>query len=324
MRAVDLPAHDLLAGPRAAAEPALRALLAAHAATAMLASVPLVPVLGGLSNFCWRAEADGRSHFVRLARQAAEDLGADHRNEHRVLDIAVAAGLAPRILRGDVEARLLVTEWIDVIDGSLPLPGARARATVARALAKLHAIAAPQDLRVVDFARQALELEEALPPMRGQEGLHEAAADIFRALRGGRPRQVLCHHDLNPLNLLFDRDGRLWLVDWEYAGLGDPAFDLASYASQHGLGSRERARFAAAYAAAGGLAVDARRLEQAAWAFDYVQWLWYRVALRGHETLADPDLARARTARLAASLRRRASRLLRCNNVPFADNETRV
>ncbi len=99
MRAVDPPSHDLLAGPRAAAEPALRALLAAHAATATLASVPLVPVLGGLSNFCWRAEAGGRSHFVRLARRATEDLGADHRTEHRVLEVAVAAGLAPRILR---------------------------------------------------------------------------------------------------------------------------------------------------------------------------------------------------------------------------------
>ncbi len=66
------------------------------------------------------------------------------------------------------------------------------------------------------------------------------------------------------------------------------------------------------------------RLEQAAWAFDYVQWLWYRAALRGRDTLADPDLARARTARLAASLHRRASRVLRCNNEPFADNKTRV
>ncbi len=28
---------------------------------------------------------------------------------------------------------------------------------------------------------------------------------------------------------------RLWIVDWEYAGMGDPAFDLANFAVNNGL-----------------------------------------------------------------------------------------
>jgi len=324
MRAAGLPSPDLLAGPRAASEPALRALLAAHPATAMLASVPLVPVIGGLSNFCWRAEAGGRSHFVRLAPQATEDLGADHGNECRVLDVACAAGLAPRILHCDTESRLLVTEWIDGADDGSRLPKAQALTTVARALAKLHDIPVPPDLRIVDFGRQARELGAALRPLARYQGLNDVAAVVLRSLQAGTARQVLCHHDLNPLNLLFDGGGRLWLVDWEYAGLGDPVFDLASYASQHGLETRQLARFAAAYAAAGGRAVGVGRLRQATWVFDYVQWLWYRAAVQGRDAVADRELAHARTVRLAASLRGRARRVLRCNNEPFADNETRV
>jgi thiamine kinase-like enzyme len=37
---------------------------------------------------------------------------------------------------------------------------------------------------------------------------------------------VLCHNDLLAANLIDDGD-RVWLVDWEYAGMGHPLFDLA-------------------------------------------------------------------------------------------------
>ena len=80
-----------------------------------------------------------------------------------MLDVACAAGLAPRIVHCDTAARLLVTEWIDGTGGRSPLPRAQAFAAVARTLARLHGIAAPPDLRVLDFARQARELEGGLP-----------------------------------------------------------------------------------------------------------------------------------------------------------------
>lgn len=323
MRAGSPPLPDLPASARAAAEPTLRTLLAAHPSTAPLAAALLHPVPGGLSNFGWRADVGGTSHFVRLARAATAGLGADHRNERRVLEIAGAVGLAPKIVHRDADARVLVTEWVEAVDP--PRPRGRAIDTVAQALARLHGLRAPDDLRVVDFPRQAVELQATLAGTDRSRGLHARAAGVFDSLRQYGPVQLaLCHHDLNPLNLLFDRGGRLWLVDWEYAGLGDPLFDLASYSSQHRLTAAGQARLAAAYAAAGGRAFDVARLERAAWAFDYVQWLWYRAALRAADTAADRDFAAARTVRLAASLRGRARRLLRCNNEPFADNETRV
>ena len=45
---------------------------------------------------------------------------------------------------------------------------------------------------------------------------------------------VPCHNDL--LNANFIDDGsRLWIVDWEYAGMGDPFFDLGNFAVNHEL-----------------------------------------------------------------------------------------
>lgn len=39
------------------------------------------------------------------------------------------------------------------------------------------------------------------------------------------PELVLCHND--PYHLNFLDDGSLWLIDWEYAGMGDAMYDLA-------------------------------------------------------------------------------------------------
>ena len=41
----------------------------------------------------------------------------------------------------------------------------------------------------------------------------------------------LCHNDL--LNANFLDDGQIRILDWEYAGIGDPVFDLANFSVHH-------------------------------------------------------------------------------------------
>jgi thiamine kinase len=297
------------------AVPTVRAALASDPATAALASARLEPVPGGLSNLAWQGvTGDGESYFVRLARSHGEMLGADHRNECRVLHLTSSALLSPVVVRCDPGRQLLVTRWVQS-----PEPGKLVRRTeeidaVARALARLHRLPVPAGLRAVDFEMQARQLQSVLE----ENPLAATAAQVFDTLRGGAQRAVLCHNDLNPLNLLFERGGRLWLVDWEYAGLGDRAIDLASFASQHRLDARRRRVLLDAYVAAGGT-VEGRRFEWALWAFDYVQWLWYRAGAVRDGGLIAPAAGAELTRRLAASLRARASRLLRCNNAVFAE-----
>jgi thiamine kinase-like enzyme len=58
---------------------------------------------------------------------------------------------------------------------------------------------------------------------------------------------VLCHNDVQLANLNRGRDGRLWLIDWEYAGRGNPYFDLAMIVNNAGLGDADAARVRVAY-----------------------------------------------------------------------------
>lgn len=38
-----------------------------------------------------------------------------------------------------------------------------------------------------------------------------------------------CHNDTVPENFLLSQEGQLYLIDWEYAGMNDPSWDIAAY-----------------------------------------------------------------------------------------------
>jgi thiamine kinase len=295
---------------RAAAELEIRERLAADARTAHLSLADFSPVIGGFSNFAWRAATQGGEWFIRLARAGTRRLGADHANECRVLQQVAQAGLAPPVLRCDPQQRVLVTRWVAGPAPHASVAHAGYLSRLAAAVAHLHALPACANLRTVDFAAQASTLEQAAPVQ--EAALRSQAAAVFDDLRNSAAPAVLCHHDLNALNIVGDPARQLWLVDWEYAGRGDPVLDLASCASQHAFTDTQTARFLELYRAAGGTC-DERRLVLARWGFDYVQWLWY-CGFQAQVDERERSLSAQRAAALRQSLQERASRLPHCNN----------
>lgn len=295
------------------AERAARVALAAHAATASLAVATFEPIAGSLSNFAWHVSVPGQDRFVRYARSGNEQLGADLHAEGEVLRLVARAGLAPPVVRCDPSARLLVTQWIAGAIGNPAAAGCdHTIRQVATMLSQLHALAPPPAVRVVDFAVQARLLEAALPADAVRPALAACAREVLSRLDPGHA-PALCHHDLHERNLVTDAGGRLWLVDWEYAGLGDPVFDLASSASQLELSAAGVGLLCDEYVRAGGTA-GLSKLGLARWAFDYVQWLWYHSLLA--TAVPGPDAVEAadRAGRIERGLQERASGVLRCNN----------
>jgi Ser/Thr protein kinase RdoA (MazF antagonist) len=294
------------------AERAARAALATEADTASLAIATFEPIAGSLSNFAWHVSVPGQDRFVRYARAGNEQLGADLHAEGEILRLVARAGIAPRVVRCDPSARLLVTQWIEGAQGGIAAADCDGTIRqVAGLLCQLHALTPPPGVRVVDFAVQAHRLAGALPAAAVPPALAACAEEVLSRLRPGRAK-VLCHHDVHAQNLVTEPAGRLWLVDWEYAGLGDPVFDLASCASQLEMSAASASRLCDEYRRAGGT-VEPARLAQARWAFDYVQWLWYRGLLAA---VAGPDAVEAdhRAGRIERGLQTRASGVLRCNN----------
>src|SRR5207247_2643052 len=107
--------------------------------------------------------------------------------------------------------------------------------------------------RVVEvYRRTALEHGVAVPP--AYERAKEVAAAIECRRAGVAPRP--CHNDLLNANFI-SSGGRLWIVDWEYAGMGDPLFDLGNFTVNHELDDDGERALLAAYGSddRGGLAL---------------------------------------------------------------------
>ena len=257
-------------------EEEVRTALAAHPGTRSLAQLPLVRVRGGLSNHAWRADLEDRSYFVRLGGPDAADLGVDRRSECVLLGSAAAAGLSPAVVACEPGHDLLVTQFVRGRtwrreDAHEP----RNLARIGAALRTLHRLPPQPGVRRISFRDQARRLEAQLAAAEAAEpALRRVVDPAFEMLSGRDGRAALCHNDLHHLNLLDDGD-RLWLVDWEYGGCGDPLFDLASFLCQHETAPREREALLDAYGDPEG--TSAALAQAACSAFDYVQWLWYRL-----------------------------------------------
>ena len=92
------------------------------------------------------------------------------------------------------------------------------------------------------YARTAARLKASLPP-----DINQIIEDITALSRRIAPfRPVPCHNDMMPANVIDDGQ-RLWLIDWEYAGVGHPLFDLAHAIDRRGNDAAARRALVEAY-----------------------------------------------------------------------------
>jgi thiamine kinase-like enzyme len=81
--------------------------------------------------------------------------------------------------------------------------------------------------------------------------------------------EVFCHNDLLNANFIADENGRIWIVDWEYAGMGDRFFDLANFSVNHDFTEADDAALLASYGVE-----DERSLVQMRFMSDFREAMW--------------------------------------------------
>jgi thiamine kinase-like enzyme len=77
--------------------------------------------------------------------------------------------------------------------------------------------------------------------------LADRAAELHAGLAGDTATSALCHNDLVCENVVLAQGQGMLLIDWEYAGIGDPYFDLAVVVRHHELGEALAEYFHEAY-----------------------------------------------------------------------------
>jgi thiamine kinase-like enzyme len=195
---------------------------------------------GGITNHNFRARFGTTEVVLRIAGHETELLGIDRASEHVATEAAAKLGIAPAVLAFLPEHTCLVTQFVEAVpitDQALREPPALPE--IARALRAFHehAPSLPTSFEMPRIAREYL----ALARDRGLE-IPAAAWDAARLAEriagavAGNPEHAVvpCHDDLLRANVLSDGT-RLWLVDWEYAGMGDRYFDLGNLSINNGF-----------------------------------------------------------------------------------------
>jgi thiamine kinase-like enzyme len=67
--------------------------------------------------------------------------------------------------------------------------------------------------------------------------IKQSLKELFK-LKRFKKELVLTHHDLNPKNIIFTKNS-IKIIDWEYAGVNDLFFDLASLCYEFNLSRKE-------------------------------------------------------------------------------------
>ena len=184
--------------------------------------VALEPMTGGSSGARLFAFAvDGKRYVVRRTATTGPDDPRKFERELACIAIASRLGVAPTLVHGDAASGVTILEEIDgsPVGRDSPRDG-DLFGRLARTLRTLHA--GPRFPSGPTFAARFAEFAAIRV---------ELPAEVVDAVAANAPLveapglSVSCHRDVNPTNLLATPD-RIYLIDWELAGLADPFFDL--------------------------------------------------------------------------------------------------
>jgi thiamine kinase-like enzyme len=210
------------------------------------------PLSGGITNRNFLVDVAGTTdrYVVRLAGNDTHLLGISREVEHAATVAAAGVGVGPEVTAFLRSEGYLVTRFIEgrpVDDEAVHRPETLRR--VADSIRRIHGGPPIPGLFV------PLRIVEAYRALAGARGV-AIPAEFGSAQAIGRRIELSllsdpielcpCHNDL--LNANFIDDGRrIRIVDWEYAGMGDPFFDLGNFSANHGLTPDEDAVLLEAY-----------------------------------------------------------------------------
>jgi thiamine kinase-like enzyme len=215
-------------------------------------ALTLTPLSGGITNrnFLITVEGGADRYAIRVAGNDTHLLGISREVEHAATVAAAGVGVGPEVVAFIRPEGYLVTRFIIGTPVSLEeVHRPETLTRVADSIRRIHGGPAIPGLFVplrVAEAYLALATSRGVPAPRGWAEAHAAGRRIERALLDAPLPLQPCHNDLLNANFIDDQE-RIRIVDWEYAGMGDPFFDLGNFSINHELTPDEDAFLLAAY-----------------------------------------------------------------------------
>ncbi len=210
------------------------------------------PLSGGLTNtnFTFGLKNDQTQRYVlRIPGIGTEEM-IDRAAEEHHLSLIKQTGLDADTPHFDAVSGIKVTGFINGRTYTTQ-DTFKSRQKITPLLKRLHNLPVTE-AKAFDFHGK-LETYEALAKEHGvalpdsYPAARQHVLNQIHTAQGEHPHTAdsLCHNDLVPDNLI--EGERLYIIDWEYAGLNDPLFDLASCCEESNLSDVQCSAFLQEY-----------------------------------------------------------------------------
>jgi len=201
----------------------------------------VAPLLGGITNQNYRVDVAGETFVLRIGGKGTRLLGIDRGHEHACTAIAAQLGIGAEVIHFLASEDVLVTRFI--VGSAISAETAAQPETLGRIVASMKRYHEGPTFpgtfspfaTVRDYHQKALERGVAFPATLPQVyALMEQIEEAIGPLDQPKP----CHNDLLASNFIDDGQS-IWILDWEYAAMGDLFFDLGNFAVNQALNEEQ-------------------------------------------------------------------------------------
>lgn len=198
--------------------------------------ISLKVIEGGLTNINYSAEINGNKYFMRYVNNSKQLLDTSWDKEYEAITLVSSYGIAPKIISIEPSNQIIITEFIDGLPVNIKEVSSLNKicdllhilhdsdikfSTVQQPMDIIHLYI--QNIKSIDAILPSIILDYMLPIMEHYNLPFHIAP---------------CHLDLHQGNFLDDGE-KLWLLDWEYAAMSNPLFDLTTLASVDQFSEKE-------------------------------------------------------------------------------------
>jgi aminoglycoside phosphotransferase (APT) family kinase protein len=175
---------------------------------------------GGTVNQCWKLKSADQFYLARLSQKLPKEFLTRWQAEIEIGQFAAQAGLSPEPIWVDTHCLAAIYPWCGE-----PLEKEQLSETVLEGLGQKIS-----RLRQIDSPAKKISYRQTIESYLSVTGSSvDSESELLQlADRWDSDSDIgFCHHDLNSGNILWNGQS-CKLIDWEYARLANPLFDLAS------------------------------------------------------------------------------------------------
>ena len=192
----------------------------------------IFPLKEGVTNNSFHF-ALGEDEYVLRVPGIGTDKQIDRRTEKLVYDSITPLGISDEVVHFDAGSGIKITRYWHDVRSADPFDDRDLEISMQQ-IKKVHdlAIEIPHRFDIGRMITDYYALAESVQaiPFRDIDETNRKVRRLFALKRRVDVPEILCHGDYAHINILMLPSGEGRIIDWEFAGMGDPIMDVAMYA----------------------------------------------------------------------------------------------